>query len=236
DPCLSLDYEFKYDVKLSMLNNCDGSEVYDEQDELFTGDWVGINAVDYVTESNNVDGTTINITDDFTTPTLEQGEYFLSKLLRVSPEAVEYYADRYYDDIAECEGVLTLEDFLEQWGELIDTSDCQFSCQDCVDKLIAQFGPVTEIGDVDGDDDADNDDEILWHQLYEECMEPCKEKTLCEIGYNQMLYDISPGGQYGSTDNTAGTDWVVSSFNTSTMSKDWNNPGSPYLKIGRAHV
>ncbi|WP_299248413.1 polymorphic toxin-type HINT domain-containing protein [uncultured Aquimarina sp.] len=75
-----------------------------------------------------------------------------------------------------------------------------------------------------------------WELLKEACLEPCNEfLNACELHTAILMADVSPSGQYGSTD-TGQTSDILSVFNENnelfyqgtTQNHTWRNPVIPY--------
>jgi RHS repeat-associated protein len=205
DDCLvGIDYQFVYDLKLNLLDAC-GFEQFDNPglDDLFTGMSIPINPLNSydLTDPLNINQPIIPYHDVITTP-LSLGTYALSKTLTVNPEAAEYYAKRYIEDAA-C--ILPLSHFETEAAASMDPNGCNFTCTICVDDLIATIGDRPIMPGTDQEN---------WDTLYEDCMDPCKGKDLCQIGYESMLADMYPGGQYCALPGSPG--WTVSILNTAS--------------------
>ncbi|HTA61361.1 MAG TPA: hypothetical protein VK835_02850, partial [Bacteroidia bacterium] len=125
---------------------------------------------------------------------LTAGNYSMSKILTVNPQAVNYYTKQYLDSTNNhC--FKTLNSFLDSALSNVDTSNCHVTCATCVQKL----------GDRDAYVAAGKGTYLQYDALHDACMEPCKPKSLCYVSYTQMLADVSPSGQYGQyQDSVAG--------------------------------
>ncbi len=236
------DYEFSYDLSVDIYNdtctpdvcfNC----VYDLEIKLT--DECGAIVTDLAGDSVHYVATEGHFTTDsagnivFTvdcnaspyqsnsydwTANLGVGNYTITKRLTINEDAVNYALEQYIDT-ANNECVLTLEDFQEEYLANVDTSGCNPSCDECVAALGSMDDFVTNGLGTASD----------WQSLVDECQAPCTSKSFCEVAYELMLSDVSPGGQYGLYQSTSGVNNVsgqpLSVFNTGNLlSGNWQNP------------
>lgn len=222
DPCTpGLCFNCVFDLEIKVTDECG----------LIVEDLLG-NPVHFVALeghfTTNTDGDTIFTTDCLTDPYLSGpynwtallgvGNYTVTKTLTVNEDAIDFAFNEYIDpDNNDC--ILTLEDFEDAYLANVDLSGCDPSCDDCVlalgemDDFVAQgFGTAQD-----------------WQDLVDQCMEPCIEKSFCEVAYELMLSDMSPGGQYGAYQSTAGVNNVsgqpVSVYNVSNiLDGHWKTP------------
>ncbi len=129
---------------------------------------------------------------------LPQGEYRLAKYLTVNQEKLNHYANEYIDLMAEtC--FLTYEDILTSVYKTIDTLSCEYNCDDCLNELEQEFdlNRPPKYGDQRYQEYLDR---------VEQCEQMCGRSGLrCLLGYQGMLTDVSPHGQYGLlVENTPG--------------------------------
>lgn len=203
-------YEFKYTLNIDVLQdpclkqNVCVSCVYDM--EIHVTDECGADLVPTVSPfktikrvTGNVDTTNNKLTFNTnclnptlftdqagTTLVLDPGVYTVSKVLKVNQKAKDYYVQKYTDSVYNsC--VMTLHQFQAAELATVDTSDCYNSCSSCVTALGAKDDFVSA-----GKGTAEQ-----WEFLLQQCNEPCRQKTLCQVTYELMLSDVSPGGQYG---------------------------------------
>jgi hypothetical protein len=119
---------------------------------------------------------------------LEPGSYMLIKTLTINDKALNYYTSRFIKDNA-C--LLTFNAFQDSTSKKIDTTDCSITCETC-------FASLGNRADYVG---TGPDSAVLakeWDELTAECMELCDGyESPCEIAYQMMCSDVSPGGQYG---------------------------------------
>jgi len=122
---------------------------------------------------------------------LDPGVYTVSKILKVNQQAKDYYVEKYKDSVYNsC--FKTLHKFKAQALSQIDTLDCYSSCASCVAALGSKDTYVSG-----GKGTAEQ-----WELLVEQCNDPCRIKTLCEVTYETLLSDVTPGGQYGRYNST----------------------------------
>jgi RHS repeat-associated protein len=119
---------------------------------------------------------------------LQQGEYTITKTLKVNQEALSYYLAEYLK--SDC--VKQRDDFAA--FSVPDTSGCNLTCDACV----AALGSLTSYT-VSGKGTAED-----WQREYDICREPCEYVSLCDASYVAMLADVSPGGQYGDWEDEQG--------------------------------
>jgi RHS repeat-associated protein len=119
---------------------------------------------------------------------LQQGEYTMTKTLKVNQEALSYYLAEYLK--SDC--VKQRDDFAA--FSVPDTSGCNLTCDACV----AALGSLTSYT-ASGKGTAED-----WQREYDICREPCEYVSLCDASYITMLADVSPGGQYGDWEDEQG--------------------------------
>ncbi|MFL5763549.1 MAG: RHS repeat-associated core domain-containing protein [Bacteroidia bacterium] len=152
-------------------------------------------------------GSPAGTTDDETiTVNLTPGVYTVSKILSINKDARDFYAAAYLDSTYNsC--IKTPHRFIADALAAIDTTACYTSCAECAAALGTKDDFVA----------AGRGTEVQYDFLLEQCMEPCRDRTLCENTYEMMLEDMTPGGQYAkfnaATGSAAGID--VSILNTS---------------------
>ncbi|MBL0910918.1 MAG: hypothetical protein IBJ09_00990 [Bacteroidia bacterium] len=126
--------------------------------------------------------------------TLDLGAYNVVKKLSIATDALESYLDI----IMEQDTCLKeLADFYE----MPDVSDCYITCETCLQSLGSEQDFVTaNQAELGGEDQA----RIAYQNLKEQCESLCAEsyKDECSLGYEMMLQDVSPLGQYAR--HTAG--------------------------------
>ena len=136
---------------------------------------------------------------------LNIGRYTLSKTLRISENAYEYYWEKVKQD----PNIKTLEDFEAEAIAEQDTMSCFYTCQECFDSL-GQFNDYQSTRSVELSNlgyTLDQIDELVraeWDAKVAQCSTYCLEpETTCENIYNTLLMDVMPGGQYFPIPDTA---------------------------------
>jgi hypothetical protein len=125
---------------------------------------------------------------------LDKGTYSVYKILSIDEEAREFYLQAYLNnELNNC--YIPFEDFLADQEALIDPSNCDVTCESCLESL----GTI--------------DDFILAGGTYEdyqlslaECDALCIDYNPCFEPYEMMLADMSPGGQYAMYEVATNTD------------------------------
>ncbi|MBL7883095.1 MAG: hypothetical protein JNL69_03445, partial [Bacteroidia bacterium] len=161
---------------------------------------------------------------------LTPGIYTVSKVLTINKDARDYYLAQYIDSTSGANHCIrTLDSFVQEALAGIDTSACYVTCNDCVAAL----------GTKDDFVSSGQGTELQWEILLEQCTEPCKDKTLCETGYEMMLLDVTLGGQYAKYDAVAGTSTDPTSvlnesnyLNSNFMSSGVSNWRHPKIILG----
>lgn len=182
-------YDCVYDLSIQIYDTeCNG--LVDEYQTSF-------GPTDYQTESYNPDCTqpAVESMTDFLV-SLPEGYYKITKTLTLKQDAIEFFADQYVQDLLDDRAdkleldpdaetcIKTLGDFIEEEVEDIDWTDCFYDCETCEEAL-------QEIVD----------DPLLGSgsQEYTDQLAVCNEICAgnpCDAGYQAMLMDVSPGGQY----------------------------------------
>ncbi|MBL7936961.1 MAG: hypothetical protein JNM51_14235, partial [Bacteroidia bacterium] len=155
---------------------------------------------------------------------LEQGEYTITKTLKINKEALSFYLNEYLK--SDC--VKSVEDFKE--GLEPDITGCSITCDECVAAL-GTLATYTSTGRGSAED---------FYEEYRVCKEPCEYVSMCDASYITMLADVSPGGQYGDwEDNNGECDPSlhtlsvyneqnqlpkIKNFNLSYKTPNWRNP------------
>jgi len=149
-----------------------------------------------------------------TTPALNlaPGTYVVSKNLKINKGARDFYLKKYLSkNFNSC--IKDLNDFETDELALIDSTDCKIKCSTCFTKLGTkdQFVALGK-----GTDEE-------WEAQYEDCKALCGyPKTACDISLLMMMGDVSPNGQYGSTDPTD----PLTVYNVGNFLPDNIQPGS----------
>jgi RHS repeat-associated protein len=224
DTCLreNICFECVYDLKISLLDECSDIVLTNSGDgidiNVIAGKFSMVNdTLKFITDCNN--DAYVNNHFEFNT-NLGIGTYTISKTLTIHQSAVEFYADAYADSVYNsC--AKTLSDFIADEMEGVDTSSCYVTCESCVESLGTKEDFVAS-----GTGSA-----LLYDQLVDECMDPCDIPTLCETRYEQLLIDVSPGGQYGKYLNSNG-DVVTGDYWLSVFSSVCYLPAVVSLGLG----
>ncbi len=184
-----------YELEVKITDGC-GEVIKDNTNNDvyfsgFTGSFIqGENGVTFTTNCEN--NSYINNTHTYTA-NLVAGNYTISKTLILHQPAIDYYAEIYKDAENNTCGQ-TLQDFIDAEMAQVDTSSCYITCESCVAALGTKEDFVSNgVGTA-----------IQYDLLVKECMEPCDIPSLCETRYQQLLADVSPGGQYGKYLNNLG--------------------------------
>jgi hypothetical protein len=138
---------------------------------------------------------------------LNTGSYFLSKTLRISQAAMEYYAEEYIKNNAQLK---TKQEFIDEYLAEVDYDDCDFDCETCdelystaQDSLDFEAEKVQEMA-ANGLTATLEDKEaigFMFHQLKMDCETMCSGGvTKCASFLEMMKADMRPGGQYAGFD------------------------------------
>ncbi|MBS1652274.1 MAG: hypothetical protein JSU07_09720 [Bacteroidetes bacterium] len=139
---------------------------------------------------------------------LNPGVYTVNKTLKINKAAKDFYVKSYLDSTNNsC--FKTLSQFQAAELAQIDTTDCNNTCSACIAALGTRDNFVSS-----GQGTA-----AQWDFLVDQCNEPCKVKTLCDVTYEMMLSDVSPGGQYGKFNSVTfdASSEPLSVFNTANQ-------------------
>ncbi len=156
-------------------------------------------------ESTTLDNETIVVE-------LPTDEYTLFKYISVNQERMKAYSLEYLRTL-DTTCFYSFDDFLSSEYEVIDTTDCEYGCGECLEELEQDFDMTNppQFGDVRFEE---------YQDRLENCNLLCGGSGLrCYIGYQGMLGDVSPHGQYGlllentpgeTAINDDGTDIIIS--------------------------
>ena len=178
-------------------------------------------------------GTSLTTESDSLKVNLTPGVYTVSKILTLNTDARNFYLKNYLDSTYNtC--IKTKYTFIDSALAHVDTSACSITCASCAAALGTKDDFVASGRGTD----------VQYDFLMEQCLEPCRDKTLCESTYDMMLVDVSPGGQYGKFNATTvdASGEGLSIFNeanvlpcnkTSSGNANWRHPiltlsGHPY--------
>lgn len=118
---------------------------------------------------------------------LNQGEYTITKRLKLSKKALDDYM-QYYDELINSEAsacLPSLDDLINEEKALLDYSNCNYTCVQCTDDALAALNAQTIT-------------QTEYDQWLETCATYCDQKSDCEILKEALLIDMSPGGQFFS--------------------------------------
>jgi RHS repeat-associated protein len=179
DNCVPHDcYDCSYDLTLSVTDEC-GNE------KAIIGS-ATIPAPIYDTTGYKLDTlcTSAPATPHLFHSLLDIGSYAIAKTIRLNDSAIDVYLNHY---IADNTCLKTYNDFLNQALAATDFSGCggDYCAADCAD--------VTTTSSANGGST----------QTTAECITACEAGDPCEVGYDLMLMDMRPGGQYGTIETNA---------------------------------
>lgn len=156
-----------------------------------------------------------------TIPTVPVGEYQLVKTLKINQRAFDYYLAAYLDP-ATNSCIPSLDEQLAIEQAAFDSTSCNpLSCEACVAAL----------GDLDTFLAAGSGTVDEYNELVASCMEPCNQKSPCEVMKEILIADLVPGGQYAEFEDQNGqfnTNIALSIFNMSNSfsvaNANWKHP------------
>jgi len=115
---------------------------------------------------------------------LETGDYILTKKLILNEARLEEYTDQYIQTMQENDCLLDEEYFITEESDVVFTDGCFSTCQECAAYVATLYPEKITLEEK--------------NQLLEECYVGCQINALrIESGYEAMLMDMSPHGQYG---------------------------------------
>ncbi|MGQ3130519.1 MAG: RHS repeat-associated core domain-containing protein [Flavobacteriales bacterium] len=211
-----------YDLEISLLDECGNYVV--GNDNLDGPMIVRIPGAEINNECDGENGYDYSVNVE-----LDAGLYNLVKKLTVANDAMESYLDSIMKKN------VCLKD-LDFFYEMPDVSDCYITCETCLDALgtlndfvaanEAELGGVTQAT-------------MAYNDLKEQCESLCAEsyKDECTLGYEMLLQDVSPLGQYGMHDAGDPSPYELSVFNLSNElprrgNIQFNNPFSGGSQAG----
>lgn len=177
-------YDCKYDVEISVLSEC--GEQMINGGSLFT--WNNYPTFDLTCEA--LPDTLVQTFIE----TLPVGVYQVRKTIRVSETALNFYADDFLANLT----CLPDPDSLKK--VFIGDTLCRVSCEDCFTQLGSWSNFLTAyVQDIPSPVGSDTlDAQNAFQTAYASCLELCDESdpSDCQVMYELMLLDVSPGGQY----------------------------------------
>jgi hypothetical protein len=127
------------------------------------------------------------------------GSVPIVKTLRLNDSAVSIYLARY---LAANTCLKTYADFLDELMGQIDYSGCGGDY--CAEECAAEVGP--DPSTVSRSGSRGTGTSLSHAKAMADCLADCESYAPCEAGYNIMLADMRPGGQYATfTANSGGT-------------------------------
>ncbi|MEO5643457.1 MAG: YCF48-related protein, partial [Bacteroidia bacterium] len=188
DSCLRADVCFScvYDMEIKVTDECGTNLALVAGDSIRKTIGHFTTAGDTLIFSADCEVSTSTTESDTFTVYLPVGSYTISKILTVNKAAQDFYVAAYLDTTFNlC--VKTLSDFEAEFLAAVDTSDCYINCATCAAAL----------GDRDSYVASGKGSALDYDVQMEKCGKMCKQITPCELAYEMMLKDVSPGGQYG---------------------------------------
>ncbi len=210
-------YEFVYNMEgVDYMEDCLGAIclncVYDLHIQLLDECKSIVGGVDYIIQIGDMpvssaDEASLDCVDandgmqTFSAISLEVGTYTITKTLSINEAAMEIYANIYAEKVEELNitGCFTsLEEFETIYEGDIASTDCDIDCDYC--------GELTDVGTFITEHasviDPSDEEEAALTDLFNKILEDCKticglpSNDFCAVGYNMMLEDVRPGGQY----------------------------------------
>ncbi|MBP6390573.1 MAG: hypothetical protein KA175_01310 [Flavobacteriales bacterium] len=134
----------------------------------------------------NMDPTSFEFSPDPVTVPLTEGEWTLTKVLRVHDPARDFYVERLIDpDYNTC--VHDFDYFYDLLEGEVDLTDCTVDCADCYTALgTLQHFLLTN----------PESNEAEYYAYLTFCDEMCAEESWCQVAYRNMVTDMSRHGQY----------------------------------------
>jgi len=176
-----------YDLEISIKDEC-GKELVKNGVEV-SGEGVPVKQA-----IGNYDDVVCNSIGDAVVPTFtvfipKSGTYYINKTLTVNEKSINSYKQTYLADKNSC--VKSLKDFVDEQFSKTDLScdplgDCLTSCDRSVNR--SDFATDKE-----------------YNRALETCRLECKSPPACPGLYEELLADMSPGGQYAEYGTEHGT-------------------------------
>jgi hypothetical protein len=171
-----------------------------------------------------------NIIDTFTIY-LESGEYNVMRLVTVDEGAINFYTQRF---LSHNTCLANYKSFLDTAIANTDFSGCGITCQTCLASLgtesafLHKF--ITQL--INAHDTVHHQDTVNGELMYDSavvhCNQLCAPSNICAGLYQEMLADVSPGGQYFLYDTTGGNYKPADSTSVLRVSI-YQSPTTPYL-------
>ena len=211
-----------YDIQLLITPACGGSSpVIVHHDTNFT----------YREAFDTTCSRDSNIVDTFTVY-LEPGQYNVSRLITVDQGAINYYTQRFFSHNT-C--FANFKSFLDSAIANTNFSGCNMTCETCLAALGSESAFVnkyiTQLINAHAPA-IDHQDTVSADSLYTvaeaNCNQLCAPSNICSGLYQEMLADVSPGGQYCLYDTTGGIDKPADSTSVLRVA-DYENPSPAYM-------
>ncbi|MGM0565984.1 MAG: RHS repeat domain-containing protein [Bacteroidota bacterium] len=213
-------YDGLYNLSIQLISEC--GDVIEEKTQQI-GD---LTQIDETCNDNQP------VTVSFSSGPLSVGTYTLTKKLELNEKALEEYLSLFSEKSCIQEHWQTLFD---SNMERYDTTDCNIDCGNA-SAIQSEYNYTTE----DGEERTTSlsDEEVA--QLEQQRKNLCGSgENLCQSGYEAMLRDVSPGGQYAlyydTINNENSTDkFPLSVLNATPTNKmpledaHWRNPANIY--------
>jgi len=217
-----------YDIELMITPACGGAPpVFIHHDTNFTYREAFDTAC--VRDSNVIDTFTVY---------LEPGQYNITRLITVDQGAINFYTNRFFSHNT-C--YANFKSFLDSAIANTNFSGCDMTCQTCltalgtqpafVNKYITQLihshaPPINHQDTVSADS--------MYAVAVANCNQLCAPANICDGLYQEMLADVSPGGQYCKYDTIGGIYKPADSTSVLRVG-DYEHPNPPY-KDGNGHL
>jgi YD repeat-containing protein len=154
---------------------------------------------------------TNNLTDTFSLY-LTPGEYNISRQIGIDPTAMSFYENEY---MRKNTCIKTYSSFLTSAIAKIDMGGCNITCATCLSSLGTSSAFLTKyITEIQsGGGTPVHQDTVTADSLYTvevaNCNNLCALQSPCQSLYNEMLADVTLGGQYNSYIQVNGLDTAV---------------------------
>jgi RHS repeat-associated protein len=187
--CLPVGWCFDcvYDLTVSVKDECGNELVPDSVSHKTVG----------TMNNHTCDSITFSINPSPLNLSLSVGSYVVCKKLRVNQATLDYYTEQFLEN-SPC--ILPLDSFIAEEMDKIDTMECYGGCDEC----LARLGTYSSHSNASLQYDPNYDymTQAQYDEAKEKCNKLCEAKTPCDILYEQMKNDVSPGGQYATYNNS----------------------------------
>ncbi|MES2655513.1 MAG: RHS repeat-associated core domain-containing protein [Bacteroidota bacterium] len=190
-------YNCVYNLNITLVDNACGNTILDINRKI--GGSADTICDDPTAYSFKTDGTLTTSTDSFISVSLATGNYTLSKKLSVNNIAFEYYLNDYLNNRL----CLTKDSFIRRAYQKFDTTQCEQTCETCMEKLgtLANYVNKRATAQIGFGYTLTTADTTQFNEDYNtqksQCDELCKApKTGCDVMLEVLKSDVKPGGQY----------------------------------------